>query len=38
MQSSLINKDSNKPHEEDSHYGVRTQPHIKFVWNTHLLR
>lgn len=38
MRSSVISQSLNLGNEETLHYGVRTQPHIKFVWNMHLLR
>nr|CAH7753997.1 unnamed protein product [Callosobruchus chinensis] len=38
LSSSIVSGSSNLEHPETQHYGVRTQPHKKFVWNMHLLR
>ncbi|KAG5869516.1 hypothetical protein JTB14_035113, partial [Gonioctena quinquepunctata] len=35
--SSVVSQSSNSDATETQHFGVRTQPHKKFVWNTHLL-
>nr|CAH7747627.1 unnamed protein product [Callosobruchus chinensis] len=38
LSSSIVSGSSNLEHPETQHYGVRTQPHKKLVWNMHLLR
>lgn len=37
LESSVI-PHSNSSSSEIQHFGIRTQPHKKFVWNSHLLR
>nr|CAH7715536.1 unnamed protein product [Callosobruchus chinensis] len=38
LSSSIVSGSSNLENPETQHFGVRTQPHKKFVWNMHLLR
>ncbi|XP_050498109.1 polyphosphoinositide phosphatase isoform X2 [Diabrotica virgifera virgifera] len=37
LSSSIISNSSSSDNGETQNYGVRTQPHNKFVWNMHLL-
>ncbi|XP_074039446.1 polyphosphoinositide phosphatase FIG4 isoform X2 [Leptinotarsa decemlineata] len=37
LSSSVVSQYSNSETSEPQHFGIRTQPHRKFVWNTHLI-
>ncbi|RZB38789.1 polyphosphoinositide phosphatase, partial [Asbolus verrucosus] len=37
LTSSIISQESKNENDEQQNYGIRTKPHRKFVWNTHLL-